>query len=279
MSFTIASINTLRKKTGAGIMDCKKALKASSGDFEKAVAFLRKQGKKILESRSDRNTKEGAIFIDMNNDNTLGVMIALGCETDFVAKNSDFQALGKWITSVIIQHFKPNSNIDTILAIKQDEITVQEKIIDIMGKIGEKITLNSYEFIQDEMVIPYLHTGNTIGTLVGIQGGKNVEDIIQVGQNIAMQIAAMHPIAIDRYDVDKDLMQKEFDIAKAQAQKEGKPEVIIEKIAQGRVNKFLQENTLLNQSFVQDSTLSVKKYLQKIGKDIKITAFKRLSIF
>ncbi len=280
MSSTIEAINALRKKTGAGIMDCKKALKVSEGDFEQAIAFLRKKGKKILESRTDRDTKEGAIFIDINPQKTVGVMIALGCETDFVAKNSDFKNLGQWINDAILHHFNPHTALDiqTITSFTKELMTVQEKMIEVMGKIGEKITLNDFAIIQEDLVIPYIHTGNTIGTLVGIQGGKKIENIFEIGQNIAMQIAAMYPIAVDEHGVEQHILQKELSIAKAQAQEEGKPLAIIEKIAQGRIKKFLQENTLLNQNFVQDSTLTVQQYLKKINPNLQITTFKRLAI-
>ncbi|HEX9651928.1 MAG TPA: translation elongation factor Ts [Cyclobacteriaceae bacterium] len=272
---TAQDVNKLRQMTGAGMMDCKKALTEANGDFEKAIEILRKKGQKVSASRADRNTTEGSVFIKTTDDQKEAVLVALGCETDFVAKNEEFQRLGNLILETAFKN-RPAS-LEELLKLPAQNLTVQEKIIELVGKIGEKIEIVDYTTLTGEMVIPYIHAGSKLGVLVALTG-TNETDVSQAGKDVAMQIAAMNPVAVNKDDVDQTVIEKEIEIGKEQARQEGKAEEMLEKIALGKLNKFFKENTLLNQTFVKDNNLTVQKYLEGISKNLSVSAFKRVSV-
>ena len=272
-------VNKLRTMTGAGMMDCKKALTEADGDFEKAIEILRKKGQKVSASRSDRDAKEGSVFIKVSDDNTEAILIALNCETDFVAKNDEFQNLGKLIVETAFA--KKSANKEALLAEQVGGFTLADKITELVGKIGEKLEVSSFIHMKGEAIVPYIHSGSKLGVLVSLKGvsGKDVTPIIiGVGKDIGMQIAAMSPVAVNESDVDKSLIEKELEIAKAQIIAEGKPEHMVEKIAQGKLNKFFKESTLLPQTFVKDNSKTVAQYLDSVTKGLTVAEFKRVSI-
>ena len=275
MSITAQDVNKLRKMTGAGMMDCKKALTEANGDFEAAIDLLRKKGQKVSASRADRKTSEGSVFVTTSEDGKEGVLIALNCETDFVAKNEEFQALGTEILNLAAS--KNPSNIDELLALSSGEFTLGEKIIEMIGKIGEKIEVSAYERLSADKVVTYIHAGSKLGVLVGLEG-SNGSEVDAAGKDVAMQIAAMNPVAVDKDQVDTSIVEREMAIGREQALAEGKPENIIDKIAQGKLNKFYKENTLLNQAFVKDSSLTVSKYLESINQGLTVSEFRRVAI-
>jgi elongation factor Ts len=274
MAITAQEVNKLRQLTGAGMMDCKKALVASDGDIEKAIEFLRKKGQKVSEKRADRQTKEGSVFVQTNDDNTTAVVVALGCETDFVAKNDDFQNLGKEILALAYDA-RPGS-VDELKALKSGDQALGDKVTELVGKIGEKIDIVGLEVLEGEKVVPYIH-GGKLCVLVSLKETGGV-DVIEAGKDVAMQIAAMRPVAVDKDGVDATIIEKELNIGREQARAEGKPEQIIEKIAAGKLNKFYKENTLLNQAFVKDNSMNVAKYLDSISKGLTVETFKKVSV-
>ncbi len=275
MAITAQDVNKLRQMTGAGMMDCKKALVEADGDFEKAIEILRKKGQKVSEKRAGRETKEGSVFIKSNDDNTLAMLIALGCETDFVAKNEDFQNLGKEILETAYAN-KP-ATIEELKNTRVGDLTVGEKVTELVGKIGEKIDILALEGLEGEKVVSYIHAGSKLGVLVSLKGAGD-DDVSAAGRDVAMQIAAMNPVAVDKDDVDSTTVEKELAIGREQALAEGKPENIVDKIAQGKLNKFFKENTLLNQSFVKDSSKTVAQYLDSVKKGLTVDEFKRIAI-
>lgn len=275
MAITAQDVNKLRQMTGAGMMDCKKALTEANGDFEAAIDLLRKKGQKVSASRADRETTEGSVFVRTNDDFTEGALIALNCETDFVAKNDAFQSLGKSILDAAFVN-KP-ADLAAVNSMDLDGLTVAEKITELVGKIGEKLEISSYVTLKAETVVPYIHSGSKLGVLVGLQGA-NDGDVSQAGKDVAMQIAAMNPASVNSDDLDEAVKAKELQIGREQALEEGKPEAIIEKIAQGKLNKFLQENTLLSQKFVKDNSLTVAKYLDSVNRGLTVSSFERVSI-
>jgi elongation factor Ts len=275
MAITAQDVNKLRQMTGAGMMDCKKALTEANGDFDLAIDILRKKGQKVSASRADRETTEGSIFVKTNDDNTVGVLIALNCETDFVGKNEEFQNLGNSILEVA---FKSGAaTTEDLLSQKIGEFTVQEKITEMVGKIGEKIEISEYIRVSGETVVPYIHAGNKLGVLVSLKN-VNGKDVQEAGKDVGMQIAAMNPVAVDKDGVDATVIEKELEIGKEQALAEGKPANIIDKIAEGKLQKFYKDNTLLNQQFVKDNSLTVAKYLDGVNNGLTVTEFKRVSI-
>jgi elongation factor Ts len=275
MAITAQDVNKLRQMTGAGMMDCKKALTEANGDFEAAIDLLRKKGQKVSASRSDRETTEGSVFVRTNEDQTEGTLVALGCETDFVAKNESFVDLGESILNAAYEH-KPK-DISELKSLKIGNLTVEEKIIELVGKIGEKIDIVAFERLQGEAVVPYIHAGNKLGVLVVLRGADGAE-VKEAGKDVAMQIAAMKPVGVDKDDVDPTIVSREIEIGKEQARAEGKPEQMLEKIAQGKLNKFYKENTLLNQAFVKDNSLTIAQYLDKVKKGLTVDSFKRVAI-
>lgn len=275
MAITAKEVNKLRKMTGAGMMDCKKALVEADGDFDKAIEILRKKGQKLSEKRADRETKEGGIFVRTSEDGSEGVLVAFTCETDFVAKNEDFKSLGGEIADAAMAN-KP-ADLEALRNLSLGEQTVQEKATDLLGKIGEKLQVTVYERIAGEQVVSYVHSTGKLGVLVAL-AGVNGADVADAGKDVAMQIAAMNPIALDKEGVDQATVEKEIEIGKEQARQEGKPEQILEKIAQGKLNKFFKENTLLSQAFVKEPKQSVAQYLDGVSKGLTVADFKRVAI-
>lgn len=275
MSISAQDVNKLRQMTGAGMMDCKKALTEANGDFEKAIEILRKKGQKVSASRSDREAKEGSVFVKVSDDKKEAVLIALNCETDFVAKNEEFQSLGKMIADVAFAN-KP-ADKDALLSQKAGDLTLNDKIVELVGKIGEKIEVSEFVHMKGEAVVPYIHAGAKLGVLVSLKG-VNGKDVTDAGKDVGMQIAAMNPVAVDETSVDKSVIEKELEIAKAQILAEGKPENMVEKIAQGKLNKFFKDNTLLPQAFVKDNSKTVAQYLDSVSKGLTVAEFKRVSI-
>lgn len=273
MAITAADVNKLRQQTGAGMMDCKKALEESNGDFEAAIDYLRKKGAKVAANRQDRDAKEGVVLAKTTADNKRAIVICVNCETDFVAKNADFIAFTETVANIALE--KNPANIDALKALSFDNnVTIGDKLMEQVGKIGEKIDVGYYQSISAEYIVPYIHPGNRLAVTVGFNKAVSAE----VAKNIAMQAAAMAPVAIDKDDVDASTIERELDIAREQVRAEGKPEDMVEKIAQGKLNKFYKESTLLNQEFFIDNKVTVRQYLQSVEKDLTVTAFKRFSL-
>ena len=272
VAISASDVNKLRQMTGAGMMDCKKALTEANGDFEAAIDLLRKKGQKIAANRQDREAKEGYVFGKLAADGTYGAVVAVCCETDFVANNADFIKFGESILDLAMSN-KP-ATADDLKSLKLGNVTVAEACVEQMGKIGEKIDVVDYQFVSAPKVVVYNHPGNKLTSMLGFNQTVSEE----TGKDVAMQTAAMAPVAIDKDDVDNKMLEREMEIARDQARQEGKPENMIEKIAQGKVNKFYTEYTLLNQSFIKDENKSVRQYLESIDKNLKVTAMKRVKI-
>ncbi len=276
MAITAADVNKLRQETGAGMMDCKKALTEADGDFEKAKEILRKQGQKIADKRADNTTAEGIVLAHVSEDGKSGKVIALACETEPVSKVADFQNLAMAVMSTAVSTHAVDK--EALLETPQaDGRTLQAHITDLMGKIGEKIDVVSFETVSADKVVSYIHSNGKLGVLVGLTN-TNDTDVTEVGKDIAMQIAAMKPIALDKDGVDATVIEREIEIGKEQARQEGKPEAMLEKIALGKLNKFYKENTLLNQEFVKDNSLTISQLLEKTSKGLTVSAFKRVAI-
>lgn len=274
VQISAADVNKLRQQTGAGMMDCKKALVESNGDFEAAVDYLRKKGAKVAASRQDRESKEGVVIARTSNDGTRGVIIELNCETDFVAKNAEFIAFANGIANVAVEK-APNS-LDELLALDIEGLKISDSIIDNTGKIGEKIGVSKYESLGGEKVVAYIHGNYRLGVLVALS--QNEEGVDEAGKDVAMQIAAMNPVALDKEDVDSRTIERELEIAKEQIRAEGKPEAMLEKIAAGKLNKFYKDSTLLNQEYVKDSSKDIRAHLNSVSKGLTVTAFKRVAL-
>ena len=274
-AITAADVNKLRTMTGAGMMDCKKALTEADGDFEAARDILRKQGQKIADKRADNATSEGLVLVNVSEDGTTGKLVALACETESVAKVADFRTLVQQILDTAVKT-NVGTKEDLLAATEADGRTVQEHITELTGKIGEKLDL-SYVTLTAEKVASYIHSDNKKGVLVGL---KNVgdADTAEIGRDVAMQIVAMKPVAVDKDGVDSATVEREIEIGKEQARAEGKPEAMLEKIAQGKLNKFYKENTLLNQEFVKDNSLTIAQLLDKQSKGMTVSDFKRVVI-
>ncbi|MFL5753282.1 MAG: translation elongation factor Ts [Bacteroidia bacterium] len=273
MAITASEVNKLRQQTGAGMMDCKKALEESNGDFEKAIDYLRKKGQKVAANRADRDAKEGLVLAKVTADNKRGTVVVVNCETDFVAKNEDFGNFANTVAQIALD--KNPANVDALKALPfNNEITIADKFIEQIGKIGEKIDLPYYQVVTGEQVIAYNHPGNKLACIVAFN--KPVSE--EVAKNVAMQVAAMAPVSVDKDDVTPEMLERELEIAREQARAEGKPEDMVEKIAQGKVNKFYKESTLLNQEFIKDNKLTIRQYLQSIDKDLTVSAFKRYAL-
>lgn len=276
MSISAADVKKLRDATGAGMMDCKKALSESGGDFEGAIELLRKQGQKLSLKRADRDAREGVVLAKISDDKTKGIIIRLSSETDFVAKNANFVQLAEEFADIALKNM-PDS-LEELLTLPYKDITVGDKVMEQVGVIGEKIELAQYEKLEAPLVADYIHMGNKAAVLVGLsQKGGN--DIYEAGRDVAMQVAAMKPIALDEHSVDPGIIEKEIAIGKELALQEGKPEAMVEKIALGKLNKFYQENTLLKQTFVKaEGKETVADFLKSKSKDLTATAFKHVSL-
>ena len=269
---TAAEVNKLRKTTGAGMMDCKKALVESNGDFDAAIEILRKKGQKVAAKRADRESSEGVAIAIANEDNSSGVGIVLACETDFVGKNEDFISLAHKIASAGLNC----KTKEELLKSDIDGMSIEEKLIEQTGVIGEKIQINDFSRIDADFVGTYIHAGNKISSLVGFS--NKCENIEIAAKDISMQIAAMNPIALDEDSVDSAVIEKEIEIAKDQLRAEGKPEAMLERIAEGKLKKFFKERTLLNQIFVKDSKQTIATYLQSVEKELTVTDFKHVTL-
>ncbi len=278
VQISASDVNKLRQQTGAGMMDCKKALTETNGDFEAAIDFLRKKGAKVAASRQDRESNEGVVIARTSADGKRGVIIELNCETDFVAKNAEFVAFANEIANRAVEHNPKNIDelgqlsIDTDM----DRITIADAITDRTGKIGEKIGVSKYEVVEGEKVVAYIHGNFRLGVLVALSA--NVAGVDEAGKDVAMQIAAMNPVALDKDGVDATTIERELEIAKEQIRAEGKPEEMVEKIAAGKLNKFYKDSTLLNQEFVKDPSKNVAQFLSTVEKGLTVTAFKRVAL-
>ncbi len=275
MAITASDVNKLRQQTGAGMMDCKNALVEANGDFEVAVDVLRKKGQKIAAKRGDNEAKEGLVLAQTSADGTTGVILTLNCETDFVAKNEGYVNFVQSIVDIALAKLPATAEELKALAYN-DKLTVEEKITEQVGVIGEKLDLSSYAVINAAKVVAYNHPGNQLATLVGLNSGYDV--VAEAGRQVAMQIAAMNPIAIDKDGVDARTIEREIEVGKELAIQEGKPAEMAEKIAMGRLNKFFQENTLLSQAFVRDNKVTIEQFLDSTEKGLTVTDFKRFSL-
>lgn len=271
-NITAADVNKLRQTTGAGMMDCKKALVEAEGDFEKAIEILRKKGQKVAANRADRESTEGAAIAKVNSDNTRGVVISLNCETDFVAKNDSFVALANELAELALGF----DNKEDFLIADFKGLPVSEKLIEQTGVIGEKIEIGGFEKLSAPFVGSYIHAGNKIATLVGLSAA--VEGADMAAKDVAMQAAAMNPVALNAEAVDQSIIDKEIEIAKDQLRQEGKPEAMLDNIAKGKLNRFFKDNTLVNQDFIKDSKQSVAQYVKSVSPDLEVTGFARVAL-
>ncbi|GAP70024.1 translation elongation factor Ts [Bacteroidales bacterium 6E] len=273
MSFTTADVVKLRKATGAGMMDCKNALTEAEGNFDRAVEIIRERGKLVASKRADRDATEGVVLAKVTEDNKFGALVVLNCETDFVAKNENFIGFTAKILDLALEN-KPAS-LEELKELVMEGRSIATHVTEQTGIIGEKLDLSYYGKVEAETVVPYIHPGNKLATLVGFnQAGLD----IQVGKDVAMQVAAMNPVAVNRESVPQTTIEKELEIAKEKFRLEGKPEAMLDKIAQGALQKWFSESTLLEQSFIKDGKISVKQYLTGIEKNLTATAFERFAL-
>lgn len=271
MAIKAADVSKLRKMTGAGMMDCKKALTEANGDFDAAIDAIRKKGQLLASKRADREASEGCVLAGVSGN--VGAVIALNCETDFVAKNDSFVAFAQSILDLALENGA--KTVEEVNALTLDGATVAEQIVEQIGVIGEKIELAFFETVSDAAVVPYIHPGNKLSVVVAFNQELADE---QMGKDVAMQVAAMAPVSVSRDDVPEEIVAKELEIGKEKAREEGKPEAMLDKIAQGRLGKFFKESTLLEQAFVKDNKQSIKQYLQSANKELTVSAFKRYTL-
>lgn len=274
VKISAADVKQLRDQTGAGMMDCKKALSEAEGDFDKAIEILRKKGQKLSIKRAEREAKEGVVIALVSDDKKKGVIVKLSCETDFVAKNQDFIDLTQEMAQIALRTFPSDAE-----ALKQEKIgalSIGEKVIEQVGKIGEKIELASYEKLEAPQVVSYIHMGFKAGVIVGLN--KAESEFEDAGKDVAMQVAAMSPVSVDKDNVPQEVIDKELEIGREMAIQEGKPEAIVDKIAAGKLNKFFKENTLLNQQFIKDNKISVGDYLKQVNKELTVNSFSRFAL-
>lgn len=273
-NISATDVKNLREMTGAGMMDCKAALTEANGDVEKAIEILRLKGQKLSVKRADREAKEGVVLALVSEDGKKGVVIRLSSETDFVSKNEDFVNLAKEFAQIALDKFP--ADLAQLLALPYHNITIAEKVSEQVGVIGEKIELADYQKIEAPLVVSYIHMGNKAGVIVGLN--KAGASFKEAGRDVAMQVAAMKPVALDKDGVDASIVEKEIEIGKELARQEGKPEEMLEKIALGKLNRFFKDNTLLAQAFVKDNSLSVEAYLKSIDKDLTVTGFRHIKL-
>lgn len=267
-----ADVNKLRKATGAGMMDCKKALVEAEGDFDTAVEVLRKKGQKVAANRADRDSSEGAVIARVNDDATVGVIVSVNCETDFVAKNESYVTLANQLADVALAH----DSIDSFLAADFNGMSVADKLTEQTGVIGEKIEIGGFERLEGAFVGSYIHAGNKIATLTSLSAG--VDGAAEAAKNVAMQAAAMNPIALNEEGVDAATVEKEIEIAKDQLRQEGKPEAMLDNIAKGKLKRFFKDNTLVNQAYIKDGKKSVSDYVKSVDAELSVTGFKRVAL-
>ena len=271
---TASEVNKLRKQTGAGMMDCKNALVEANGDFELAIDVLRKKGQKVASKRSDRSASEGVVLSGTSEDKKFGAIVSVNCETDFVAKNEDFVAFANDVLSIALTN-KVNTKED-LETLSIDGVSIKEKLLEKTGVIGEKIEIGFYDFLNSDYVACYIHHGNRLASLVSLNISN--DDYFQLGRDLCMQVAAMNPMGLSDKDISKEILERELDIAKESARKEGKPEQMIEKIAMGRLGKFFKENTLIKQAFIKDGKKSIEQHVKEINSDLNILGFKRFGL-
>jgi elongation factor Ts len=279
MEITAAMVKELRDKTGAGMMDCKKALGESNGNMQEAIEYLRKKGAATAEKRSDRSANEGVVITEINNGE--GFIIEVNCETDFVARSEDFLGFANRALA-LVKGSKP-ADVDALLALESDGLSLNDRLTEIIGKIGEKIEVRRFAtFNSDGSIIEYIHPGAKLGVMLEIQGIAGNDDVTKLGKDLAMQVAAMNPIAIDRDAVPQDVRDKEIEIYRQQAAEQGKPENMLDRIAEGKLNKYFQEFTLLEQTFLRDTTKTVKDHIAEVAKavgaELKVTRFERFQV-
>ena len=272
MKIAAAEVNKLRQATGAGMMDCKKALVEAEGDFEKAIENLRKKGQKVAANRADRISSEGAVLAKVNSENTKGVLVSINCETDFVAKNESYLNFANALLDIALNC----NNLESFLSSDFKGITVSEKLIEQTGVLGEKIEVGGFKIMNSAFVGCYIHAGNKIATLAGLS--DIMDNSQEIAKNVAMQAAAMNPIALNEEGVDSTVIEKEIEIAKDQLRQEGKPEAMLDNIAKGKIKRFFKDNTLVNQDYIKDSKQSVAKYVSSFDVNLTVTGFCRLSL-
>jgi len=275
MAITASDVNKLRQQTGAGMMDCKNALVEADGDFEAAVDVLRKKGQKIAAKRGENDAKEGVIFAEVTNGGKTGVALKLNCETDFVAKNDTFRNFVDSLLKVALA--KIPATVEELKALPyNDKLSVDEKITEQIGVIGEKLDLSGYEVVNAAKVVVYNHPGNQLATIVALNLDSSAAE--DAGKQVAMQVAAMNPIALNKDGVDARTIERELEVGKELAIQEGKPAEMADKIAQGRLGKFFKENTLMSQDFVRDNKMTVEQFLTSTEAGLTVTDFRRISL-
>jgi elongation factor Ts len=274
VNISATAVKDLRDQTGAGMMDCKKALVEANGDFEKAIELLRLRGQKMSEKRADRDAKEGVVIALVNDSNSKGIVVRVSCETDFVSKNEDFVNLTKDIAAIALNNYP--SSLEELYQLTYNGVTLQTVMAEQVAKIGEKIEIADYQTLEAPLVTSYIHMGNKAGVLVGL----NIADqkYVDAGRDVAMQVAAMKPVALDKDDVASEIIEKEIEIGKEIARQEGKAEEMLQKIAEGKLNRFFKDNTLLNQIFVKDGKASVAEFLKSKNPELTATAFKHVKL-
>jgi elongation factor Ts len=275
MNITAADVNKLRQMSGAGMMDCKKALQETEGDFDKAIDYLRKKGQKVAGKRADRDANQGFVIAKTSVDLSYGAVIMVNCETDFVGKTEEFIKFSKDLLDLGVA--KRIHTVAELLPMSLGTTTVDEKLNELLGKTGEKIQIAHYEVIEAPAVFAYNHFGNRLATVIGLSS-KDAKNVMEIGHELSMQVAAMSPVAVDKDNVTQEVIDRETEIGKDMARQEGKPEEMVEKIAQGKLQKFFKEMTLLNQDFIKDTKKTVRQYMADNDKDLTVTGFKRLQL-
>ncbi len=275
MNITAADVNKLRQMSGAGMMDCKKALQETEGDFDKAIDYLRKKGQKVAGKRADRDANQGFVIAKTSDDQTYGAVIMVNCETDFVGKTEEFINFSRNLLELGLA--KRIHAVADLMPMSLGTTTVEEKLNELLGKTGEKIQIAHYEVIEAPVVFAYNHFGNRLATVIGMSK-KDAKNVLEIGHELAMQVAAMSPVAVDKDNVTQEVIDREIEIGKDMARQEGKPEEMVEKIAQGKLQKFFKEMTLLNQDFIKDTKKTVRQYISENDKDLVVTGFKRLQL-
>jgi elongation factor Ts len=275
MNITAADVNKLRQMSGAGMMDCKKALQETEGDFDKAIDYLRKKGQKVAGKRADRDANQGFVVAKTTDDQTYGAVVMVNCETDFVGKTEEFIKFSKDLLDLGVANRL--HKIADLMPLSLGAITVEQKLDELLGKTGEKIQIAHYEVIEAPVVFAYNHFGNRLATVIGLSK-NDTKNVMEIGHELAMQVAAMSPVAVDKDNVTQEVIDRELEIGKDMARQEGKPEEMVEKIAQGKLQKFFKEMTLLNQDFIKDTKKTVRQYITDNDKDLAVTGFKRLQL-
>ena len=274
MAITAADVNKLRQMTGSGMMDCKNALVEAEGDFDKAIDILRKKGQKIAAKRADRNANEGYVVAKTNADNTFGIVLMVNCETDFVGKTADFTGYANALAELAIE--KHITTKEDMLKAEFKGQTVEASLTEMSGKTGEKVEMNGFASLEKPYVNAYNHMGNRLAVIVGFNKGG--EALTETAHEIAMQIAAMNPLGVTENEIPQEVIDRELEVAREQVRNEGKPENMVEKIAQGKLNKFFKENTLLHQEFIRDTKMNVAEYMHKSDKDLVCEGFFRIQL-